>query len=77
MQTKKMSLTKICFNHEQEHISQVFFIQVSVFKTVCLLLNIVSLAICLKLISFELREFWKLAYQTYFNQAVKVGNTKQ
>ena len=41
MQTKKICLTKICFNHEQEHISQVVLIQVSVFQTICLLFNTV------------------------------------
>ena len=63
---KNMCLTKICFNHEQEHISQVFLIQVSVFQIVCLLFNTVfflMVAIFLKLLSsFVLHEFWKLAY---------------
>ena len=39
MQTKKMCLTKICFNHEQERISPVFLTQVSVFQIVCFLFN--------------------------------------
>ena len=64
----------ICFNHAQEHISQVFLIQLSVFRIVYLLFNTVfflMVAIFLKLVSsFVLHEFWKLAYKTYFHQAV-------
>ena len=41
MQTKKICLTKICFSHKQEHISQVFLIQVSGFMMVCFLFNTV------------------------------------
>ena len=53
-----MCLTKICFNNEQEHLSQVFLIQLSVFQVACLFGSYISET---DKFFFCLHEFWKLA----------------